>query len=235
MRCDLNDWLLEEPDERQYWLVGFGVGFTEAVMTLCRGYCNDQASCTVKISGASGDIRASIDWLGRLQVSGTDNAGPSTGNLHDALQAAYQHMSTAGPVKSKYWNEGRNDAAAASALAAGTKALIAQRLEESRRIGLGLKMSMNKPGVGDNAFRFRNALLLLAAGVVLATALSSIRERSERRRTEQALQRLNALLDYADLDQRRPRSEREHARSARNRRSGDPNNAGESERQGVQK
>ena len=89
MRCDLNNWLLKEADDMQFWLAGFGTGFVQAAILFCeeKGDIHSTQKLVVHIGDAK--IINSLDWLQRLQLSGIDNGPPSTTNLFHSLEAIF--------------------------------------------------------------------------------------------------------------------------------------------------
>lgn len=110
MQSDLNALLLGLDDAEQCRLVGFGVGFLDAVTAHLEQ--RSLASGTHRLSFRATTQQASmIDALQRLQESGTDNAPPSTHNLLSALHAAHAAMSSGGAIRTSYWDGKTADAA----------------------------------------------------------------------------------------------------------------------------
>lgn len=57
---------------------------------------------------ASQQYRESIGWLTYLQRSGTDNAAPSTENLHSVIQSVASAVCSKGPITMKFWDRVHN-------------------------------------------------------------------------------------------------------------------------------
>ena len=63
MRRDLNNWLLKEADDIQYWLAGFGSGFVQAALRLCEDNGNADDIRRLTINSDAPKIIESVDWL----------------------------------------------------------------------------------------------------------------------------------------------------------------------------
>jgi hypothetical protein len=105
IRCDLNDWLLKETIDNQLWLAGFGAGFVTAAMRYCEEYGRIELMTELRVKTSEKKITESIDWIQRLQLSGVDNADPSTENLLNALNSICISLGSEGPVHRKYWKD----------------------------------------------------------------------------------------------------------------------------------
>lgn len=103
MRSDLNNFLLKEDDAMQYWLVGFGSGFIQAVLQ--RSDERDSRGLEHRVTIESADLKIieSVRWLQRLQRSGIDNSSPSTLNLHNSLEEFCRRIVSDGPIRKDYW------------------------------------------------------------------------------------------------------------------------------------
>lgn len=108
IRNDLNDWLLVLSDERQTWLVGFGYGLVHKIVERYKDAGAANQNLHLFVSSRDKDITDAVDWLNRLQLSGTDNAPPSTLNLLGALEDVHARMARRGPIRAKYWSAVRH-------------------------------------------------------------------------------------------------------------------------------
>jgi hypothetical protein len=137
MRCDLNNWLLKEADDMQYWLAGFGSGFVQAVLRFCEDNGSADDIHRLTINSDAPKIIESVDWLQRLQLSGVDTGSPSTANLSEALDAIFQRLENEGPIRHDYWKKrDENDSCAAD-----NKEFRAEKLYEARQRGLDVSLS----------------------------------------------------------------------------------------------
>jgi hypothetical protein len=138
MRCDLNNWLLKEPDDMQYWLAGFGTGFVEAVARFCRDAGDTESTRHLIFSSEDAKAITAIGWLQRLQLSGVDNGPPSTANLLSALHGMCQALEDDGPIRTEYWPK-QNETAL---LASDSRASRAEKIHQARQRGLDLSLSI---------------------------------------------------------------------------------------------
>ena len=138
MRCDLNNWLLKETDDMQYWLAGFGAGFVQAAIRFCeeKGYAGDMHR--LMISSDDLKIIESVAWLQRLQLSGVDTGSPSTANLSDALDAMFKRLESEGPVRHEYWKKTEEN----NSNAVNNRELRAEKISEARQRGLDVILSL---------------------------------------------------------------------------------------------
>lgn len=138
MRCDLNNWLLKEPDDMQYWLAGFGAGFVETAARFCRDAGDSKSTRHLIVNSEDAKAIMSIGWLQRLQLSGVDNGPPSTANLLSALHGICQTLEDDGPIRTEYWSK-QNEAALP---APDSRALRAEMIHKARQRGLDLGLSI---------------------------------------------------------------------------------------------
>lgn len=135
MHSDLNDWLLKEQDDLQYWLAGFGSGFVQAVTRFCREAEPTGSTRHLIIDSGDAKIIMSIDWLQRLQLSGVDNGPPSTMNLLHALDGMCRKLEEDGPIRKEYWPRPGE----VSAPTLDGRKLRAEKIREARQRGLDLE------------------------------------------------------------------------------------------------
>lgn len=138
MRCDLNDWLLKETDDMQYWLAGFGAGFVQATHAVCSEKSDGDSIRNLVVTTEDARVIRSVDWLQRLQLSGVDNGLPSTVNLLHALDAMCQKLEEDGPIRKEYWSKQNG---AASPMPDG-RAQRVEKLREARKCGLDHGLSI---------------------------------------------------------------------------------------------
>jgi hypothetical protein len=107
MSVDVNDDLSARQPIEQYTLLGFGNGFLTGVRgRLAAGQGDGRIS--FRVINASQKDKESIGWLSYLQRSGTDNAGPSTENLHSVVEAISADINSKGPITLKFWDKVHN-------------------------------------------------------------------------------------------------------------------------------
>lgn len=138
MRCDLNDWLLKETDDMQYWLAGFGAGFIQAAHAVCNDKSDGDSIRSLVVHTEETRIIRSVDWLQRLQLSGVDNGSPSTANLLHALDGICQKLETDGPIRHEYWS---NHNASLSHRLDG-QALRVEKIHAARQHGLDIDLRL---------------------------------------------------------------------------------------------
>lgn len=103
MSVDVNDDLVAREPREQYALLGFGNGFLTGIRSkLVDGESRGQVR--FHVVNASSKDKEAIGWLAYLQQSGTDNAGPSTENLHSVIQAYSNRIVSNGPTVVKFWD-----------------------------------------------------------------------------------------------------------------------------------
>lgn len=135
MRCDVNNWLLKEADDMQYWLAGFGAGFVQAAMHLCKDECD--AIRRLKVNSGDSTIIESVNVLQRLQLSGVDTGSPSTANLADSLEDIFKRLENEGPIRREYWTKRDEE----DSPAVDEPLSRAEKLHEARKIGLRASIS----------------------------------------------------------------------------------------------
>jgi hypothetical protein len=135
IRCDLNDWLLKETIDNQLWLAGFGAGFVTAAMRYCEEYGRIELMTELRVKTSEKKITESIDWTQRLQLSGVDNAGPSTENLLSALDSMCVDLKSQGPVRREYWS----GSVEAQAVTPNETAFYAEAIDQARQRGLQVR------------------------------------------------------------------------------------------------
>lgn len=101
MSVDVNDDLATRQPAQQFALLGFGNGFLQGVPNRLPDV---EGSCRThfRVIDASQQYRESIGWLTYLQRSGTDNAAPSTENLHSVIQSVASAVCSKGPITMKF-------------------------------------------------------------------------------------------------------------------------------------
>lgn len=106
MAVEVNDDLAARKPAEQYALLGFGNGFLKGI----RDRLGDREDKRIhfRVIDASLPCKESIGWLNYLQQSGTDNAGPSTENLHSAIQSVSKDIRSKGPIIMGFWNKVHN-------------------------------------------------------------------------------------------------------------------------------
>jgi hypothetical protein len=104
MSVDVNDDLLERQPVEQYALLGFGNGFLEGLRKRL-GDGENHRRIIFHVDGASERQRELIGWLAYLHRSGTDNAGPSTENLHSVIGSVSKDIGSKGPITMKFWDK----------------------------------------------------------------------------------------------------------------------------------
>jgi hypothetical protein len=104
MSVDVNDDLATRQPAQQYALLGFGNGFLQGVRSRLPDV---EGSCRTHfhIIDGSQQYKELIGWLTYLQRSGTDNAGPSTENLHSVIQSVASAVGAKGPITMKFWDK----------------------------------------------------------------------------------------------------------------------------------
>lgn len=108
MSFDVNDDLAERQPAEQYALLGFGNGFLEGIRNrLDDG--DDEGRVRYRVMDASQKCKGALGWLAYLQRSGTDNAGPSTENLHSVIQSVSTAIGSKGPITMEFWDKSHNN------------------------------------------------------------------------------------------------------------------------------
>lgn len=107
MTVDINDDLAARQPTEQYALLGFGNGFLKEIRGRLSD-CEDQGLTHFRVIDVAQEHKEAIGWLAYLQRSGTDNAGPSTENLHSVIQAFSTDMSSKGPITMKFRDKMHN-------------------------------------------------------------------------------------------------------------------------------
>ena len=107
MSVDINDDLAARQPTEQYALLGFGNGFLKEIRNRLAD-CEDQGRTHFRVIDAAQKYKESIGWLAYLQRSGTDNAGPSTENLHSVIQSLSKDIGSKGPITMKFWDKVHN-------------------------------------------------------------------------------------------------------------------------------
>lgn len=137
MRCDLNNWLLKEADDMQYWLAGFALGFAEAALNLRKDKANGDSIRKMVVNIQDAKIIQSVDWLHRLQSSGIDTGSPSTENLFHSLQEVFNQLEIEGPIRHEYGNQRQE----ARIHAPDSREHRIETLHSARRVGMGIEIS----------------------------------------------------------------------------------------------
>ena len=107
MSVDVNDDLATRQPAQQYALLGFGNGFLQGVRSRLPDVEGSYRT-HFRIIDASQKYKEMIGWLTYLQRSGTDNAGPSTENLHSVIQSVASAVGSKGPITMKFWDKVHN-------------------------------------------------------------------------------------------------------------------------------
>lgn len=107
MSGDINDDLEARLPAEQYALLGFGNGFLQKIRNRFAEH-QDCSQIQFHVINASQHCKELIGWLGYLQMSGRDNAGPSTGNLHNVIQANSKDICSRGPIIMKFLDKYHN-------------------------------------------------------------------------------------------------------------------------------
>lgn len=101
MRARLNDDLLLRPPEDQFALLGFGIGFLDTL----KARITAEDIIIVRCDEVSTSEAQFVGWLAFIQEVGTDNDGPSTKNLHGAIQEYATQVYDRGPIMMDYWRK----------------------------------------------------------------------------------------------------------------------------------
>jgi hypothetical protein len=136
MRSDLNNWLLKEVDAMQYWLVGFGLGFVQAVLQRSDERGSRDLEHRVMIESSDSKIIESVRWLQRLQRSGVDNSPPSTLNLYGSLEEFCGRLANDGPIRKDYWIKGEGGD---TPIFADSKEFREGKISEAKRCGCSVR------------------------------------------------------------------------------------------------
>ena len=107
MSVDVNDDLAARQPSEQFALLGFGSGFLEGVQSrIADG--SFQQKISFRVENTSPKQREFLGWLAYLQISGTDNAGPSTENLSSVVWSVAKDISASGPLTMGFWDKAHN-------------------------------------------------------------------------------------------------------------------------------
>lgn len=106
MSVDVNNDLAARKPAEQYALLGFGNGFLQGVRDRLADV--GEGRIYFRVIDASTPCQESIGWLAYLQRSGTDNAGPSTENLHSVIQSVSKSVGSEGPITMDFWDKVHN-------------------------------------------------------------------------------------------------------------------------------
>jgi hypothetical protein len=107
MSVYVNDDLAARQPTEQYALLGFGNGFLEGLRSK-PARVDDQRRTQFHVVDASQKYKEHLGWLAYLQTSGTDNAGPSTENLHSVVRFVSEDIRSMGPRTMNYWDKVHN-------------------------------------------------------------------------------------------------------------------------------
>lgn len=107
MNVELNDDLVARQPSEQFALLGFGSGFLEGIHSRLATEGSAQI-VSFRAENASSKQREFLGWLAYLQISGTDNAGPSTENLSSVVWAVGKGLRDTGPLKVGFWDKVHN-------------------------------------------------------------------------------------------------------------------------------
>lgn len=138
MHCDLNNWLLKEQEDLQYWLAGFGAGFVQVATRFCRDMGDTDSARYLTVNSEDQKVIMSIGWLQKLQLSGIDNGPPSTVNLLHALDGMCQKLEEDGPIRKEYWSK-QNET---TPPIMNRRELRAEKIHGARQRGLDLRLSV---------------------------------------------------------------------------------------------
>lgn len=109
MRSELHGVLSALTVHAQCALVAFGAAFVGALLER-----RDVEPRTLHADGCDETTAQWIQALECLQHAGTDNAAPSTANLHGALLESCRHLREEGPIRGDYWASEKPRSAEAS-------------------------------------------------------------------------------------------------------------------------
>jgi hypothetical protein len=98
----ITDSIVSRDTDWQFEVLGFAKGFLSKV--LARTGDLDNARHVFRVFDATQEDEEAIGWMALMQTEGTDNASPSTTNLHSAVQRVASEISTTGPCRIKYWD-----------------------------------------------------------------------------------------------------------------------------------
>ena len=100
MQADLNNALLESTSDRQFARIGFGKGFLTEIMNRldCKDGEGNLPRARFVLPPDDEAICDHVNWLSQLQMSGVDNAPPSTMNLFRQIVSKGEELQRTGPV-----------------------------------------------------------------------------------------------------------------------------------------
>jgi hypothetical protein len=104
MKHTLNAALLDLPPDLQFPLIGFARGFLVGILARA-GEGEEGRQLLFRTAFPSDEDRKRLEWIAHMQESGTDNAGPSTHNMSDALYSVVQDLRSTGPYRHGYWDK----------------------------------------------------------------------------------------------------------------------------------
>lgn len=107
MSVDVNDDLAARQPFEQFALLGFGSGFLEGVQRRIAEGSSAQ-KVRFRVENASPKQREFLGWLAYLQMSGRDNAGPSTENLGSVVWVVAKEICATGPLTMGFWDKAHN-------------------------------------------------------------------------------------------------------------------------------
>lgn len=104
MNVVLNDDLVGRIADEQFMLIGFGVGFSAAILErVAREGLSNRS--TFRLKAASESDMHCVGWLSFMQKKGTDNAPPSTENLQRVIAKVSKDLAASGPTTMKFWHK----------------------------------------------------------------------------------------------------------------------------------
>lgn len=112
MNVAVNDDLAAREAEEQFAMLGFACGFLDAIEGEVAGAARPCGRIVFRFPAAERRDRQLLGWLAWLQRSGTDNAGPSTENLHSVIRATSAQVCADGPLTMNFWfkvHEGKQE------------------------------------------------------------------------------------------------------------------------------
>lgn len=112
MNVDVNDDLAAREPDDQFAMLGFACGFLDGIEEKVAGAARPSGRIVFRFPAAERHDRELLGWLGYLQLSGTDNAGPSTANLHSVIRATSAQVCADGPLMMNFWfkvHEGKQE------------------------------------------------------------------------------------------------------------------------------
>lgn len=112
MNVAVNDDLAAREAEEQFAMLGFACGFLDAIEGKVAGAAQPPGRIVFRFPAAERHDRQLLGWLAWLQLSGTDNAGPSTANLHSVIRSTSAQVCADGPLTMNFWfkvHEGKQE------------------------------------------------------------------------------------------------------------------------------